>query len=148
MVIFDVKFDTKYDQSFQNSCQKQSMSSKYDCVLHVLIILLGNWKFEYNLGMNNYVDLRCPIWYQRQSNPPKFQSWTINILQVWLCNWYIFNLARELTINIQLNNDIWWLFVVLNLISNTTKSSKYSQDPSMSSKYDCILDELVFMLGS
>ena len=41
MVICDVKFDTKYDQILQNSSQEPSMSSKYDCVLDALIIMLG-----------------------------------------------------------------------------------------------------------
>ena len=43
MVINDVKFDTKYDQILQNSSQEPSTSSKYDCVLDALIIMLGSW---------------------------------------------------------------------------------------------------------
>ena len=56
MAICDVKFDTKDYSVHQNSIQEPSMSSKYDCVLGVLIIMLGSCKFEYNSGMTNYLD--------------------------------------------------------------------------------------------
>ena len=107
-----VAFDTKDDSFLQISSQKQSMSSKYDCILDALIIMLGSGKFEYNSWMTNYVDSWCKIWYQRQSNPPKLQSGTINVLQLWLCSWCTYNDARELEIWIQLRNynyvDSWW----------------------------------------
>ena len=41
-VIHDVKFDTKDDSILQISSQELSMSSKYDCVLDALIIMLGS----------------------------------------------------------------------------------------------------------
>ena len=59
--------------------------------------------------MTNYIDSWCQIWYQRWSNPPKLQSGTIIILQVWLCSWCIYNDARELKILIQVQNDkLFW----------------------------------------
>ena len=45
MVICDVEFDTKYDPVIQNLSQEPSMSSKYDCVLDALLIILGSWKW-------------------------------------------------------------------------------------------------------
>ena len=51
MVICDVKYDTKDSPFLQNSTQEPTMSSKYDCVLDALIILLGSWNFEYTSGM-------------------------------------------------------------------------------------------------
>ena len=61
------------------------MSSKYDCVLDALIIMLGSCKFEYNTGMINYVDVKFDI----RDDP---------------------------------------------ILRN------FSQEPSMSSKYDCVID--------
>ena len=46
MVVCDVKFDTKYDQILQSSSQEPSTSSKYDCFLDALIIMLQSWEFE------------------------------------------------------------------------------------------------------
>ena len=136
MVICDGQFYTKDDQILQNSSQEPSMSSKYDCFLDVLIIMLGSWKCEYNSGMTNYVDSWCQIWYQRGSNPPKLQLETINLHQVWPCSWCTLNHTRELKIGIKLNNDIWWLFLMSNLIPNMTKSIKspvmnHQHPPSM-----------------
>ena len=128
MFICDVKFDTKNDQIFQNSSQEPSTSSKYDCVIDALIIMLGNCKFKYNSKLTNYVDSWCKLWYQRRSNPPKLHSGTINVLQVWLCSWCTFNHARKLKIGMQHNNDIWWLFVMSNLIP---KMTNYRLPPGM-----------------
>ena len=44
----DVKFDIRYDPTLQKSCQEQSMSSKYDCVIDALLIMLGSWKLAYS----------------------------------------------------------------------------------------------------
>ena len=68
--------------------------------------------------------LWCQMWYQKWQNYLKLQSETINALQVWLCSWRTFNHARKLNMGIQLNNDIWWLFVMSNMIPKMTKSSK------------------------
>ena len=38
----DVKFDIRYDPTLQKSYQEQSMSSKYDCVIDALLIMLGS----------------------------------------------------------------------------------------------------------
>ena len=51
MLIHGVKFDIKYGQIPQNSNQETSISSKYECVLHVLLIMLGSWKSAYNSRM-------------------------------------------------------------------------------------------------
>ena len=148
-MIHDAKFDTKDDSIIQNSSQELSMSSMYDCVLTALIIMLVSWKFEYNSGMTKHVDSWCQIWYQRQSNPSKLLSGTINILQVWLCSWWTSIHARKLKIGIQLK--IWHMIVICDVKFDI----KYDQilqnsirEPSMSSMYDCVLDELLFMLGS
>ena len=44
----DVKFDIRYDPTLQKSCQEQSLSSKYDCVIDALLIMLGSWKLAYS----------------------------------------------------------------------------------------------------
>ena len=124
MLIHYVRFDIRDDPILQNSSQGPSTSSKYDCVLDALIIMLGSWKFEYILDITNYVDSWSQIWYQRWSNPPKLQPGTTSILQVWLWPWSTFPHARELRIGRQLNSDIWWLFVMSNLLPNLTTSSK------------------------
>ena len=168
---------SKVDQIILNSSQEPPTSSKYDRILDALLITLVSWKLAYNSRMtynvyswcnlwyqswsnpprlesgtinilqvwlcswctyNHARELkiltqlrndklcwfRCDIWYQRGSNPPKLQSGSINILHVWLCSWCMFNHTRELKIGMQLNHDIWWLFVMSNLIPNMTKSSK------------------------
>ena len=51
-----------------------------------------------------------------ETNSPKLLSGTINLLQVWLCSWCTFNHAKEMKIGIQLNIDIWWLFMMSNFI--------------------------------
>ena len=124
MVIHDVKFDTNYYQILQNSSQDPSTSSKYDFVFDALIIMLESWKFEYNSGMTNYVNSWCQIYYQRWSNIPKFESGTINILQVWLWSWCNYNHSSELKIWIQLRNDKICLFMMSNLILQTIQSFK------------------------
>ena len=96
MVISDVKFDTKDNPVLQNSSQDSLVSSKYDCVLGALIIMLGSWKSNYNSGMTNYVITWCQVWYQRWSNPPKHQWVSINVLHVWLCSGWTSTHAREL----------------------------------------------------
>ena len=68
MVICGVKCDTKDDPVLQNSSQEPPMSSKYDCVLDALIIMLGSWKLAYNSRLAYYVDSWCQIWYQRCPN--------------------------------------------------------------------------------
>ena len=42
----DVKFDIRDDPLPKNSSQWPSTSSKYDCVLDALIIMLGTYKFD------------------------------------------------------------------------------------------------------
>ena len=64
----------------------------------------------------------CQIWYQRWPNPPKPQSGTINILQVWMCSWCTYNHARELKFGIHLKNDIVCWCMMSNLILNMSKS--------------------------
>ena len=132
----DVKFDIRDIPIIQNSSQEPSASSKYYWVLDVLLLMFGRWKSAYNSRITYRVDSPCKIWYQRWPSPPKFQSGTISILQVWLCPWYTFNHARDLKIGIQLNNDTWWLFMMSNKIPNMTKSSKppvrnHQHPPSM-----------------
>ena len=123
MVVCDFKFDTKNDPVLQNSSQESSMSSKYDCSWcnfnHARVLKIG---IQLNNDILWYV--LSQIWYQRWPSPPKLQSGAISVLQVWLCSWYTFNRARDLKIGIQLNKDIWWLFVMPKLIPNITKSSK------------------------
>ena len=126
IVIPDVKFDSTYDQILQDPRKDSSTSSKYECVLDAFIIMLGSWNFEYNSGMMNYVDSWCQLLYHRWSNPPKLQSGTNKVLQVWLSLKWTFNHDRELKIDILLNNDILWLYVMSNLIPNMTQSSKTS----------------------
>ena len=60
----DVKFDIRYDPTLQKSCQEQSLSSKYDCVIDALLIMLGSWKWAYNSLMKYDGYLWCQIWYQ------------------------------------------------------------------------------------
>ena len=124
MLIHDVTFDIRDNPTFQNSSQEPPRSSKYDCVLDALIIMIGNWKDVHSSKMTYNVDSWCKIFYLRGTNPPKPQSGTINVLQVWLCSWCNFNHVRELNIGIQLNNDTLWLFVMSNLIPNMIYSSK------------------------
>ena len=88
-MIHDVKFDIRDDPILQNSCQEPSMSSKYDCVLGALLIMLWSWKSTYKSIMTHDVYSWCQFWHQRWSNPPKLQSGIINVLQVWLCPWCI-----------------------------------------------------------
>ena len=75
MVIQDVNVNTKYDQILQNSNQEPSTSSKCDCVLDALMIIIWAWKFEYNSGMTNYVDSWFQIWYQ---------IWSVRISTIYL----------------------------------------------------------------
>ena len=44
IIICNVKFDTKDDQILQNASQGPSTSSKYDCILDALLIMIGGWK--------------------------------------------------------------------------------------------------------
>ena len=67
IAIHDVKFDTKDSSILQISSQEPSMSSKYGCVHDALIIMLGNWKFEYKWRMTNYVD--SDIKFDIRDNP-------------------------------------------------------------------------------
>ena len=124
MVICDVKFDSKYEKILQNSSQEPSMSSKYDCVLYTLLIMLGSWKSANNSIMTYDGYSWCQIWHQIWPNPPKIQSGTIIILQVWLCSWCTYNYARELKTLIQLRNDKLCWFIMSNLISEMIQSSK------------------------
>ena len=124
MFIHDVKVDTKDDHILRNISQEPSTSSKYDYVLDALTIMLGSWKFEYNSLMTNHDGSWCKIWYQRQSNAPKLQSGTINLLQAWLCSWLVSIHVRELKIGIQLKNNILCWFMMSNLIPKMTQSSK------------------------
>ena len=125
MVICHIKFDSKFDQILQNSSQKPSMPFKYDCVLDASKSMLGSWKFEYNSGMKNYVDLWCQIGYQKWSSPTKLQSGTIYVLQVCLCSWCTYNHARELKIWIQLRNDKLCWFMMSNFVPEIIQSSKF-----------------------
>ena len=86
------------------------MSSKYDCVLDALLIMLGRWKLSYTSIITYAGYLWCDIWYQIWPNPSKLQSRTINVLQVWLCSWCTYNHAREIIIWIHLRNNklCWW----------------------------------------
>ena len=60
----DVKFDIRDGPIFQNLIQEPSMSSKYDCVLDELLIMLGSWKLAYNSIMTYDGYSWCQIWYQ------------------------------------------------------------------------------------
>ena len=91
---------------------------------------------------------RCEIWYQISFNPPKLQSETIKVLQVWLCSWCTFNHAREMKIWIQLRNDKLCWFMVSIFYQNNPILRKSSQEPKRSIKYNCVLDALLIMLGS
>ena len=104
MLIHDINIYNKDDRVLQNSRKKLSTSSKYECVLDVLRIMLVSWKLAYNLWMTKYVDPLRQNWYQRWPNPPKTQSGTINIAQVWLSSWYTYNHTGELKIGIQFKN--------------------------------------------
>ena len=53
-VIGDVNFDTKDDPTLQNYIQEPPMSSKYDCVLDALLIMLGCSKLANNSIMTHY----------------------------------------------------------------------------------------------
>ena len=109
MWIYDVKFDTKDDPVLKNSSQEQSTSSKYDCVLDSLLIILGSWKLAYHSMMTYCGYLGCQIWYQRWLSPPKLQSETINVVRVWLCSWWTNNHAKELKIWINLKWQILFI---------------------------------------
>ena len=101
------------------------------------IIILHVWLCSW-CTFNNARDLKIGIQWNNDiwrlfmmsniipnmTNPPKLQSGTTNIIQVWLCTLCTFNHARELKIIIKLSNDIWWLFVMSTFIPNMTKSSK------------------------
>ena len=126
ILIPDVKFDIREDPTLQNSSQEPSRSSKYDCVLYALLIMLGSWKSAHNSIMKYYGYLWCQIWYQIWPNSSKLQWDIINVLKVWLCFWCTYNQARELKIWIQVRNDKWCRFIMSNLISATIQSSKTS----------------------
>ena len=136
MFIFYVKFDTKYDQILQNSSQEPSMSSKHDYFLDEILFMLGIYKLKYTSRLAYSVNSKSKIWYQRWPSPPKLQSGTINVLQIWLCSWCTYNHARVLKIWIQLrNNKLCW-FMMSNLILGMIQSSKtpvtnHSCPPSM-----------------
>ena len=67
MLIHDVKFDIRDNPILQNSSQEPSMSSKYDCVLDALLIMLGSWKSAYNSIMtyDGYCDVKCYTKYDQ-----------------------------------------------------------------------------------
>ena len=50
MLIYGVKFDTKGDPILQNSSQEPPTSSKSDCVLDMLLIILGSEKIVIKLN--------------------------------------------------------------------------------------------------
>ena len=54
MVIHDVKFDTKYDKLLKKSSKEPSMSSKFNCVLDMLLLMLGSWKMAFNSRITYY----------------------------------------------------------------------------------------------
>ena len=93
--------------------------------------------------------LWCKILYQIWPNPPKLQSGSINVLQVWLCSWCTHNHARELK-KIEYNSGMtnYVNSGVKFYIGDNPNLYISSQEPPMSSKYDCVLDALLFMLGS
>ena len=94
MLNHDVKFDIRDDSILQNSIQEPSTSSKYDCVLDTLLIMLGTWKLAYKSRMTKMLIYDV-----------KFDTIDYPVLQ------------------------------------------SSSQEPSMISKYDCVIDELIIMLG-
>ena len=146
MLIHDVKFDTKDD--LRNPSQKTSMSSKYDCVLDALSIMLGSWKLTFNSIKTCGAHLWCKNWYQKWPDSPNLQSGTINILRVWWRSWCNYNHARELKISIKLK----WHIILIHDIKFDTKDDPIlqnsSKEPSMSSKHDCLLGTLIFMIDS
>ena len=77
-------------------------------------------KISIKSKMTYNVDLLCKNWHYKWYNPPKLQSGTINILQVWLCYWCTYNHARELKLR---NDKVRW-FMMSNLISEMIQSSK------------------------
>ena len=124
MLFHDVIFNIRDDPILQNSSEKPSRSSKYDFALDALLIMLGSWKLAYNSRITYYGYLWCQILYQIWPNPPKLQSVTINVLQVWLFPWWTYNHAMDLKVCIQLWNDKSCWFMMSNLISEIIQSSK------------------------
>ena len=91
---------SKIDQILHSSNQEASTSSRYDGVLDTLLIMLWSCKSVHSSRMIYNIDSWYKILYQRLPNPPKHQSGTISILQLWLCSWYTFNHTRDLKIGI------------------------------------------------
>ena len=127
---------SRIDQIILKSSQQPSTSSKYDHILHALLIKLGSWKSAYNSRMTYNVVLWCKLWYKRRPNAPKLQSRTIYILNIWHCSCFAHNHARELKNLIQLRIDNLCWFIMSHLISEMIQSSKtparnHQHPPSM-----------------
>ena len=119
---------SKVDQIILNSSQKPSTSSKYDYILDALLIRLESWKLTYLSRMTYKVDSGCIIWYQRWSNPPKFQSGTFNVLQ--------YDCGIDVLISMLWSCKFEYNSGMKNLISDLPQSSKtpvrnHQHPPSM-----------------
>ena len=99
----------------------------------VLQVWLSSWcifnharelKYVYNSIMTYDGYLWCQVWYQRCPYPPKLQSGTINIMQVWQSSRCTTNYTRELKIFTQLKIEISYTFMVSNLIPKMNQSTK------------------------
>lgn len=115
---------SKVDKLILNTSQESSTSSKHDHITDALLIMLRSRKSAYSSRFTYIVYFLCKIWYQRWSNPPKLESGTINILQVWLCSWCTYNHVREQKIPIQIRNEKLCWFMTTNLISEMIQSLK------------------------
>ena len=85
--------------------------------------------------MTYYVDSWSRIWYQIWLTPPNLQSGTINVLQ-----------AENLNISQE------WQIMLIHDVKHDIRDDpiipKSTQEPSTSSKHDCVLDVLWITPGS
>ena len=95
MVIHNAKGDTKYDQILQNSSQEPSTSSKCDCVLDALIIMLGSW--NWNTHQEWHIMLNPDVKFDTKDDPilQNSSQELLKVLKVLLCSWYTNIYARE-----------------------------------------------------
>ena len=80
-------------------------------------------------------------------NPPILQSRTINVLQVWLCSWCTYH-SMELKFEYTSGMTNYVYSDVKFFIRDDPILQNPSQEPSTSSKCDCVLDNFLTMLGS
>ena len=144
--------DVKDDPILQDPSQEPSTSSKYGLQEQgflTLLIILENWNFAHKWIIIYYEYPWCQGW----PHPPRPQSGTIYILQVWTSrmegSWHTSNHARELKVGTQVKKHISWQ----SIMSRMTPTSKFpvrnhQHPPSIDFEDRGFLDTLLFILES